>query len=432
MTEPLAERDRWLRTTHFMGLDWAKDHHDIIVVDPTGRIVLDLGIAHTADGWRQLHRKLAEVAGGDLSVVAVTIETSHGPAVEQLLELGCTVYPLNPKAAKSYRSRKAPSGTKTDRLDAFSFADALRTDGHGWRPLHPEDPCIQELRLLCRDEVALIGQHTALVNQLQAALNEYYPAALEAFDEWTLPAAWAFIERFPSPEKLVAAGKRRWEKFLHTHKLYRPQTYQKRLAIFGHAAEFRGSEAVTRAKSRLAVTLAKQLRILEAQLVEYRAAIEKLFGEHPDHDLFGSLPGAGAKLAPRLLSECGDDRERFDDAEGLQCYAGTAPISFQSGQIHQARFRRACNKSLRNAVHLWANLSRGKCAWAATYYTRKREQGKSHACALRCLGQRWLKILWKMIQTDQPYDEALHTRNQLAHGSWCLQLAPVETAGKDE
>ena len=432
MTQSLTPQPLWPRITHFMGLDWAKDHHDVVVVEAAGQIVLDLRIEHTGDGWSRLRRKLTDLVGGDPSGVAVAIETSQGPAVERLLALGCLVYPLNPKAAKSYRSRKAPSGTKTDRLDAFSFADALRTDGHGWRPLHPEDPCIQELRLLCRDEVALIGQRTTLVNQLQAALNEYDPAALEAFEDWTLPAAWAFIERFPTPEKLASAGKRRWEKFLHTRKLYRPQTYAKRLEIFRHAVDFRGAEAVTRAKSRLAVTLAKQLRILQAQLTEYRAAIEKLFGEHPDPDLFGSLPGAGAKLAPRLLAECGDDRERFDDAEGLQCYAGTAPISFQSGQIHQARFRRACNKSLRNAVQMWANLSRAKCAWATVYYTRKREQGKSHACALRCLGQRWLAILWKMLQTGRPYDEALHTRNQLAHGSWCLQLIAAQTTAEDK
>ena len=36
---------------------------------------------------------------------------------------------------------------------------------------------------------------------------------------------------------------------------------------------------------------------------------------------------------------------------------------------------------------------------------------------LRCPGQRWLKILWKMRQTNRPYDEALHTRNQVLHGS---------------
>jgi hypothetical protein len=37
---------------------------------------------------------------------------------------------------------------------------------------------------------------------------------------------------------------------------------------------------------------------VEKQLGLYRQRIEELFGRHPDHDLFGSLPGAGPKLAP--------------------------------------------------------------------------------------------------------------------------------------
>ena len=138
-------------------------------------------------------------------LLAAAIETTCGPAVEQLLELGCTVYPLNPKSAQRYRDRKAPSGVKTDRLDALSFADALRTDGHAWRQLKPQDPRIQELRLLCRDEIELIGQRTAFVNQLREALREYYPAALEAFDDWTLLSPWEFIQQFPTPQALEKA-----------------------------------------------------------------------------------------------------------------------------------------------------------------------------------------------------------------------------------
>ena len=322
------------------------------------------------------------------------------------------------------------SGGKTDHLDAWSFADALRTDGHAWRPLKPEEPLVQELRLLCRDEIHLIRQRTALANQLQAALHEYYPAALEAFDDWTLPSAWAFVERFPTAEASKKAGKRCWEKFLHVHRLYRPQTYEKRLTLFARATAFCGSQAVTNAKSLLAVSLAKQLRVLEAQLETYRERIEQLFKQHPDHDLFGSLPGAGKKLAPRLLGECGDDRDRFDDAQALQCYSGTAPVSFQSGQIHKVKFRRACNKHFRAAMHLWANSSRTYCTWAQVYYRKKREQGKSHACALRCLGQRWLKILWKMWQTGTPYNEQLHTRNQTRHGSWVIALTSDDNSAK--
>ena len=36
-----------------------------------------------------------------------------------------------------------------------------------------------------------------------------------------------------------------------------------------------------------------------------------------------------------------------------------------------------------------------------------------------------------MLQTGRPYDEALHRRNQLAHGSWVLQLASIQTQAKD-
>ncbi len=60
------------------------------------------------------------------------------------------------------------------------------------------------------------------------------------------------------------------------------------------------------------------LRLIERQLAVYRERIETLFAQHPDHELFASLPGAGPKLAPRLLSGMGEDRERFEDAQSVQ------------------------------------------------------------------------------------------------------------------
>jgi hypothetical protein len=49
---------------------------------------------------------------------------------------------------------------------------------------------------------------------------------------------------------------------------------------------------------------------------------------------------------------------------------------------------------------------------------------------LRALGQRWLKVLWKMWQTRTLYDADLHARNQLKHGSWVLQLHAQPAAVK--
>ena len=140
----------------FGGLDWASQKHSVVVVDSAGKVIEDFEIEHSALGWKKFRERLQPYGS-----IPFAIETSQGAAVEQLLEAGMIVYPLNPKSAQAYRERKAPSGVKDDQLDAWSFADALRVDGQNWKALRPEDPLIKELRLLCRDEVSLIEQRTA-------------------------------------------------------------------------------------------------------------------------------------------------------------------------------------------------------------------------------------------------------------------------------
>jgi hypothetical protein len=290
-----SEMKTWNDMTHFAGFDWAKDHHDVLVLDGSGKIVAELRFDHTASGWALCQEKLAQ-----FPQVAIAVEAGHSAAIEKLVTLDYRVYPVHPRSSKSYRTRRLPSGTKTDRADCWALADALRLEGESWRVLTAPEPLVQRLRLLCRDEVALIEQRTALVNQLQQALYEYYPAALEAFGDWCAPSAWAFVERFPTPQSLVQAGKRKWQNFLHAHNLFHPEWNQKRMEIFAKADQFCGVEATIAAKSALAVATVKILQTLEAQLAGYRALITDCFKQHPDHALFASLPGQ----APSWLRDC--------------------------------------------------------------------------------------------------------------------------------
>src|SRR5258708_10390384 len=217
----------WNELKHYAGLDCAKDHHDVVLVDPEGTIVAEFGFEHSAKGWEKLRQSIKPFPH-----LGVVLETNHGIVVDQLLEAGCLVFAIHPKSAKHYRDRKIPSGNKTDRTDAWTMAEALRTDGRASNPVNLEDEATQQIRLLCRDEITLIDQRTLLVNQLQQALRDYFPAALEAFDDWTLESTWDFVIQFPTPQALALAGKRRWEKFLHTHRMWRGGNMARRRGAF--------------------------------------------------------------------------------------------------------------------------------------------------------------------------------------------------------
>ena len=147
-----------------------------------------------------------------------------------------------------------------------------------------------------------------------------------------------FLQRFPTPESVAQAGKRQWQKFLYSRRLRGSDQGPRRMEVFARVREFAGTPPTVKAKSLLALSLVQMLFAVEKQLGLYRQRIEELFARHPDHDLFNSLPGAGPKIAPRLLSEIGDDRQRFGgQPQNLQCLAGTAPVTKRSGKQRQYR-----------------------------------------------------------------------------------------------
>ena len=146
----------WTQHAYFAALDWASDHHDVIVLDRQGAVQAEFRFAHAAAGWAEFTRQMQPFTGAPL-----TLETSSGPAVDQLLQRGWALYPIAPVAAARYRERKVPSDTKTDRHDPWAMADARRTDGHAWRPLRPQDGATATLRAFCRDESGLIEPRPA-------------------------------------------------------------------------------------------------------------------------------------------------------------------------------------------------------------------------------------------------------------------------------
>jgi transposase len=184
-----------------------------------------------------------------------------------------------------------------------------------------------------------------------------------------------------------------------------------------HAPQLQADVVTTRTKARLLLALLCQLAPLLEQIHAYDEDIARLFAQHPDSALFRSLPRAGRRLAPRLLAGWGDDRERYASAASVQALAGTSPVAYESGKYARAHRRQACIKSLRNALYQFAWQCTAAEPWAATYYRRKRREGKSHSMAVRALANCWVRIIHAMWLTHTAYRSDVFLAAQQAHAS---------------
>lgn len=395
----------------FVGIDWADKEHEVCIIDQEGTELTRFRVPHTHQGFETLKEQVLQHAGTPEKAPCF-LETSQGLLVQFLLENGFPVYPLNPKVVDY---RRKPSGAKSDTIDARLLAEIGRSDFRRLRRLVPDSEQMRELKILCRDQDALLEQATRLKNQLTAALKEYYPVALELFSEPTLPVALAFLETYPTLEAARKAPLPELVAFLKAHRHPQAEAAARRIYELVHAPQLEASPCVTRAKSRYMLALISQLKPLREAIKEYDEEITRLFRSHPDSLIFASLPGAGKRLAPRLLAGWGEDRGRYDNAAAMQALAGTSPVLYQSGKYRFARCRRSCVKFLRRTLQLFAYQSVRLVSWARDYYVRKRAAGKTHHEALRALANIWVRIIFAMWLKRETYNEAVFLAAKAKH-----------------
>jgi len=397
----------------YSGIDWADDHHDVLVIDEKGHKRGSLRVSHTKAGLSKLTTFLEQIIGtASKEEMACIIETTHGLLIAHLLEEGWPVYPVNPRTVDR---RRAASGAKTDTIDAYLLAKTGRADLADLHRLIPDGEKVAELKTLTRDQDSLIQMQTRLVNQLTACLKAYYPVALELFGKLHQRSTLLFLHTYPTPQAAMDASAQQIREVLRQARHPHARSVAQEIVERMHQPHLQADAVTTRTKSRLMLVLVNQLLPLIEQIAQYDKEIDTLFLTHEDHELFESLPRAGQRLAPRLLAEIGDERSRYRDASSLQALGGTSPVLFQSGTYSKAHRRLACIKPLRNALHQFAWQTTQSEPWAQAYYQRKRAEGKSHTVAVRALANVWTRIIFAMWLHHRCYEVATFEQAQQQH-----------------
>jgi transposase len=397
----------------FVGDDWAEDHHDVEVMDASGRRLAKARLPEGMAGITRLHAMIGRCLGDDVedtedvaARVKIGIETDRGPWVQALVAAGYTVYPVNPLQAARYRERLTVSGAKSDAADAHMLADMVRTDSHQLRPIAGDTVEAEAVKVVTRMHKTLIWERTRATQRLRHALREYFPAALEAFEDLDAGDTLQLLAKAPDPASAarlsishISAALKRARRRDIAAKAAAIQTTL-RADQLGQPAVVTAAYAVSvRALVAVLVTLNEQVKALQGQ-------VEVHFGRHPDAEIILSQPGLGVILGARVLAEFGDDHTRYVSAKARKNYAATSPITRASGKKKTVAARFVHNDRLVDALMAQAFSALKTSPGARTYYDRQRARGANYNAALRQLANRLVGILHGCLKTATPYDEA--------------------------
>ena len=392
----------------FVGDDWAEDHHDVEVMDAAGKVLAKKRLPEGVAGMTQLHELIGRLVPEDAedAEVVIGIETDRGPWVAALVAAGYVVFPVNPLQASRYRERHGVSGAKSDRGDSHMLADMVRTDSHQLRPAAGDSPEAEGIKVVARTHKTLIWDRTRAVQRLRHQLREYFPAALEAFEDLDARDTLELLGKAPDPAR--ARRLTRAQVAATLKRARRRDIAGKTDAILaalrgehlGQPAALTAAYAAT-ARSLIAVitTLNEQVKALEEQVRDH-------FRRHPDAEIYRSQPGMGAILGARVLGEFGDDLHRYADGKARKNYAATSPITRASGKKKVVTARFIHNDRLIDALMTQAFSSLNASPGARAFYDELRAKGTEHNDALRRLANRLVGILHGCLKTRTLYDEA--------------------------
>ena len=332
-----------------IGVDPHKASNTLVVIDERERVLGQQRFANDRAGYRSM--KTFARAHRD-RVWAVEGARGVGAGLAQrLVAEGEPVLDVPARLSARVRALGGGSGRKTDDADAFAVAVAgLRA--RDLQVVRPDDT-IEILRMLSTRRQEVVALRIATVNRLHDVLCQLIPGG---------------AKRHLSATKARAL-----------------------------LSGVRPRDAVGKARKRLALDYLGELDRLDSRLKELKKSLAEVLAAHPT--TLQEINGVGPINAAKVLAETGDVR-RFPSRHHFASYTGTAPVDVSSGDNNRHRLNRGGNRRLNHALHIAAVVQYRMPGEGQDYYRRKRDQGKTHLEALRCLKRRLSDVVYRHLVDD--------------------------------
>ncbi len=310
---------------------------------------------------------------------------------------------INPRTT-SLRRKELGISAKNDRKDSLLIGQML-SEKQFWRTITKHSLQMNKIKEVTRLYHQLKETQNEDMNRLQRALDIVFPEVNSL--SWTRysKAYMQFLERYPGACLIAKEDIRNLRKALKAEGRGRQCAVTaeeiKELAKKSVGDDNIGAQLEVRSLIAIINTREKQIQILNKKIEESARQL---------NSPILSIPGISHITGMTILAEIGDITN-FKEAARLISFAGMEPLVRQSGNYDAAHLpiSKHGSRYLRKALYQAVFTVCKYCPVFQDYYTKKKNQGKSHRCAQGHCARKLLRVIYKLLSENITYSsEQLH------------------------
>lgn len=375
----------------YVGIDVAKNKHDVTVLDETGKIIVKpLTFSNNKAGFTLLDKTLKQLKQDRLIALEDTGHYAFN-LLNFLHEQGYQIYSYNPLLIKEFAKSLSLRKTKTDKKDARVIALKLLSDPN--REQFRHDNRQEELKILTRHIHRLKKKQSDWKVQYTRCLDIIFPE-LDKLVGKHAEYTYELLIRYPSPQKMLEAG---FDKLVEIKRLTVPKI-QDILNLASHSIG-----TTSPAREFELIEIIENIHHYNRLIDKAEKQVDELMAEI--NSVITSVTGIGNRLGSVILAEV-RNIHTFDNPAQLQAFAGLEPSIYQSGQMELTG-----KMVKRGSPHLrWALLqaaqkvARYSPAFKA-YLKTKLAEGKHYNVAITHVAKKLIRMLFYILKNNIPFDE---------------------------
>ncbi len=383
----------------YVGIDIAKLNHFASAISSEGEILLQpFKFTNDYDGFHLLIQKLDSLDSNNIIIGLESTAHYGNNLVEFLVKHNYKVCVINPIQTSTMRKNNIRK-TKTDKVDTYIIAKTLMMNPHHFFSQH--DLSIMHLKDLGRFRMKLIKKRTQGKIQLTSYVDQAFPELQYFFKSGIhQKSVYAVLKEAPSTTDIASMHLTHLSHLLEvsSHGHFKKDTATE-LRILAQKSVGCNDSSISTQITRII----QLIELLDSQVHDVESEMELIVNSLDS--VIMTIPGIGFINGGMILGEIGDIT-RFSNPSKVLAFSGLDPTVYQSGNFNAShtkmskRGSRPLRYALINAAH---NVVRNNKTFK-DYYDQKISEGKSHYNALGHCAGKLVRIIYKMLTDNVPFN----------------------------